>query len=394
MDLLTINSVHGGDELKQIKSDIAVLLQQRDDLQELVQNHAPILLSYYFSQLLLGPPEEHDSDARELKKILPREYRYCQVCILIQKSPSGIALSTKPALQVQSALDRPDSVRVYALNQNNRTLLILQYDREEDFSLWLANALNQFPDAFIAPGQAVNSVNTLAVSFTDANRTCDYRLIQSGQRDTVTRNEAKGAYFPFEAETDLMIALQTKNLAKAETLVKKLLDKNRILGGSLNGIYSELEHLIRTVDGTVEIPPAGDTSFEEWISRGLRIICAPNEKTGKRILEPKLLLELVDSSIQNPNISLQFIADRFDVSESLISKAFKEIGGIGFNKYINTRRIEMAKNLLLEAYDVTMVAKMVGYGNDTTFRRCFESETGLSPSEYKRKNFSIAAYKT
>jgi YesN/AraC family two-component response regulator len=106
----------------------------------------------------------------------------------------------------------------------------------------------------------------------------------------------------------------------------------------------------------------------------------------KRTIDPKLLLELVDSSVQNPNISLQYIADRFDVSESLISKTFKEIGGLGFNKYINNRRVEMAKGLLAEGYDVAVVAKMIGYGNDTTFRRVFESATGLAPTEFRQQN--------
>jgi two-component system response regulator YesN len=68
---------------------------------------------------------------------------------------------------------------------------------------------------------------------------------------------------------------------------------------------------------------------------------------------------------------------------SLISKAFKDAGGMGFNRYVNRRRLEAAKELLASAHDVNAIAKMTGYNNDTTFRRLFKDFTGLTPSEYR-----------
>jgi AraC-like DNA-binding protein len=384
MELLAVNTVYGGNELKQIKSDIAVLIQQRDELREKVREHAPVLLSYYYSQLLLGPKEEHGPAADALGKLLAADYFFYRVCILIQKTPSGVALATRPALLVQSALDKPDTVHVFAINQNSRTLLILHYNNEEEFISWQVNALNQFPRVFIASGCAVRSMKEIGDSFADANRVSDFRLIQSVRRGAETPNDVQGCYFPFEAEADLMIALRTKNLARAEKLIKRILDKNTVSEDSRNGIYHGLELILRTVSADVPSLPAGGR--EEWIYACIRDICSRQQGTSsKRTVDPKLLLELVDSSIQNPSISLQYIADRFDVSESLVSKVFKESEGVGFNKYINKKRIELAKNFLSEGYEVAAAAKMAGYSNDTTFRRCFESAVGLSPTEFKRQ---------
>jgi AraC-like DNA-binding protein len=387
LGLLSINTIYSGNELRQIKSSIALLKQQRDDLQDKMNEHSPLLVSYYYMALLLGPEQEREQAAAELQKILPLSFPWYRVCILIQRTPRGIALATMPALMVQADLDKLDSpVTIQAINQSGRTLLILQYSSEDDFKHWMDNVLALYPDVILAAGCPANSIIGLAESYTDANRICDFRLTQSGYRALGVHTEAQGYYFPFETEADLMLALWTGNQTRAGGLIKEILGNNANSNGSLDEAYRGLEHILRRVSNEIEASPAAGELSEEWIFRQAANICsAQAHDAGKHHLDPKLLLEVVESSIQNPNLSLQYVADRFDVSVSLISKAFKEIEGTGFNEYINRRRMEMATDLISEGYEVLAAAKMVGYGNDTTFRRLFKAHTGLAPSEYRQK---------
>jgi AraC-like DNA-binding protein len=389
LELLAINTIYEGDELKLIKSDIIGLLKQRDELQKMLQGQTPMLFSYYYIQLLLGPKEEHDQAAGELLKIITNNYLFFRVCIFLQKTPSGIALSIKPALQIQSLLDHSDSVRVYAINQNSRTLLIVRYDHEEDFALWLNDAHTQFPDAFIACGYAVDFLKNLSDSFADACRICDFRLVKSGSCYRDAENEHQNFYLPFELELDLIIALRTKNHEKSEVLVRKIMDANKEGKVALNRLYRVLESIQYSEygDNPHSIHSGNlDNLSEEMIFALVNNICTFSGTISKRLMDPSLLIELVDSLIQNPNISLEYIADRFDVSVSLVSKEFKNTVGTGFNKYIINKRIEMAKGFLSDGYDVISVAKMVGFTNDTTFRRCFKSSTGSSPSAYRQQH--------
>ena len=378
--LLAVNTIHGGNELKLIKSDIAGLLKQRDELQRTLQEQTPMLLSYYYSQLLLGNRDGYDSAENELNKILVTKYLHYRVCILLQRASSGITLPTKPALLIQSMLDRADSVRVYAINQSNRTLLIARYDLEEDFTSWLNEARDRFPDALIADGCTVDSLKALSDSFADASRICNFRPVR------FTNNESQDYYLPFELELDLIIALRTRNRVKSEALVRQILDSNADTKASLDGLYRDLESVLYSVDGdNSPLYYKSGILSEELIFTRIKNICTHPGTSGKRIIDPELLMELVDSSIQNPNISLKYIADRFDVSQSLVSKVLKDSVGEGFSEYINNKRIEMAKGLLSDGYDVISAAKMVGYTNDTTFRRCFRAAIGLSPTEYKQQ---------
>jgi AraC-like DNA-binding protein len=47
--------------------------------------------------------------------------------------------------------------------------------------------------------------------------------------------------------------------------------------------------------------------------------------------------------------------------------------------------MELAKDILAAGYDVAAAARMTGYGNDTTFRRCFKEFYGLTPTEYRQE---------
>lgn len=58
--------------------------------------------------------------------------------------------------------------------------------------------------------------------------------------------------------------------------------------------------------------------------------------------------------------------------------------GITFKEYINTLRIEKAKQILLENPDITVLelAKQVGYNRSETFYRVFKSIEGDTPKGY------------
>jgi AraC-like DNA-binding protein len=316
-----------------------------------------MLLSYYYSTLFIGTEQNSSSITEELQKLIGKNYSCNRVCILISTTPSGVAFPAKPALMVQAVLDKLYfPIYTHTINLSGRTLLILHYEREEDFSLWRDSVLENFRGSSLIAGFPAPSIADLPKSYADANRAAGFNF----------------------AKPDLVIALRTGNKSNAESLIRELLTEENIE----DGIYQELEQLFRTVSDSIE--PAPKSYTESWLFRQVQQICAA-ASIGDRAIDNKLLLELVDSLIQDPNLSLQYVAERFAVSVSLISKVFKEAEGVGFNHYINNRRMEIAKELLVSGFDIIAAAKMAGYSNDTTFRRLFKNYTGMTPSDYRQK---------
>ncbi len=89
------------------------------------------------------------------------------------------------------------------------------------------------------------------------------------------------------------------------------------------------------------------------------------------------------------DISIDEYAETHHVSVSWFIRNFKQCTGSTPMQYILSKRIYNAEILLQDnTYNVTEVARIVGYDNPLYFSRIFKKAKGLSPSAY-RKNINI-----
>lgn len=104
-------------------------------------------------------------------------------------------------------------------------------------------------------------------------------------------------------------------------------------------------------------------------------------------------LKNIEKAIQyiNDNLSrkltLEELASISCFSRTYFSALFKELNGLSPWEYINIKRVEKAKNLLLST-DMTIlfIANECGFNNISNFNRIFRKITGKNPSDYRRKN--------
>jgi len=90
----------------------------------------------------------------------------------------------------------------------------------------------------------------------------------------------------------------------------------------------------------------------------------------------------------DPNFSVQDISEHVNLSEVHLRRIFKSSVNTSPIKYINFLRLEKAKNMLISSnYTVTEVAQSVGFEDQYYFSRLFKKETGMAPSEYRKRSF-------
>ena len=83
---------------------------------------------------------------------------------------------------------------------------------------------------------------------------------------------------------------------------------------------------------------------------------------------------------------LEDAASAIGYDYAYISKKFKSAIGISFRKYVNTLRIILAKQLLLnETKTITEIASACGFNSLRAFNIEFKKAEGITPTEYKRK---------
>lgn len=91
----------------------------------------------------------------------------------------------------------------------------------------------------------------------------------------------------------------------------------------------------------------------------------------------------------NRPINLDEIAKIAYMSPTYFSKKFKKVTGFGFNEYLNSVRVKMAINMLLETrYSITEIAMYCGYQDSNYFGDVFRKMTGMSPSAYRKQHLN------
>ena len=104
-------------------------------------------------------------------------------------------------------------------------------------------------------------------------------------------------------------------------------------------------------------------------------------------LEKKSLMEQISFFVDGhlaEKITLQMIARQFSVSVSTVTQLFQKKSQTTFHGFLTMKRMEKARDLILEGLPLEAVGKAIGYRDHSTFYRAFRSAFGVSPREYRK----------
>ncbi len=111
--------------------------------------------------------------------------------------------------------------------------------------------------------------------------------------------------------------------------------------------------------------------------------------------EKHLIVGQLNSAMQkdklflNPDLSLDTLAAKLDVTSKKLSQTINETFNQNFFEYINTYRIEEAKQIFENTSDSRLTVLEVmydcGFNSKSSFNTIFKAKTGITPSEYKKR---------
>lgn len=87
-------------------------------------------------------------------------------------------------------------------------------------------------------------------------------------------------------------------------------------------------------------------------------------------------------------ITVEQLSEQFYLSTSYICRIFKAATGTTINKYINARRITIAKSLLAMNLGVSEVCEKCGFNDYSNFLKAFTKAVGISPKKYAQYSAS------
>lgn len=125
------------------------------------------------------------------------------------------------------------------------------------------------------------------------------------------------------------------------------------------------------------MPNAGNDSISDdptEVTKNLTVL-------DKQFLDK--LFEIVSDNIDNEELSVGYLADKFCMSNSTLYRKVTALLQISPNEYVRHVRMEKAVELLkTRKYSISDIVYQTGFGSHSSFNKVFKKEFGMTPSEY------------
>lgn len=135
---------------------------------------------------------------------------------------------------------------------------------------------------------------------------------------------------------------------------------------------------IAQYEGIITLLAAFAIQFSEYLNR---LLVEQSHAEPDVVMKAK---QFINANLED-KVLLEEVAHHVSVSTFYFCKVFKQSTGMTLTEYVNRRRVERAKQKLLNPQNqVAEVAFDVGYQSLSQFNRSFLRYVGVSPSRYRR----------
>jgi len=182
------------------------------------------------------------------------------------------------------------------------------------------------------------------------------------------KRQAEGMQIQFIKAVFLSIMLNISSLAKENGLT---------IGNEWNDEQLQWASLLNTFS---------IDEIKYFILEKLGLLFKQIEELKGKSKKIRIVMEYIKCHY-NEDISVVLIAEHLGMRSTYLSTLFKKETGKTLGEYIESVRIEKARELLKnDLLKLTEVSSLVGYNNANYFTTVFKKVTGMYPSDYRRKN--------
>lgn len=219
--------------------------------------------------------------------------------------------------------------------------------------------------------------------------------------------KTKQYQYPKEKEKKLIEALMSLKIEDATELLHHIVLEMRDISYSkisqaLTRLSMTIHNAITTIQKnnmlsetiSIQIPRLEDCeTIEQFISPHISLFeHVQHELSHRRNTKQSHLVEdinlLIEEHYSDPELCLNMIADKFQLSPIYISRLYKQHTQETIIDVINKIRLDHAKQYLIQSNAaITGIAEQCGYTSSSYFHRIFKKNFGVTPAEY-RKSYS------
>lgn len=273
------------------------------------------------------------------------------------------------------------------------------YDVLDELKVCLKNDTD-YVELFIGIGNVHKSLSGLKISHKEALKSLR-AMPKSRPSIQVSVDKTIKYIFSNNDESNLLDALIMNDTNKALEIINNAVEKNENIDErSTKQLYSQILNTIfkakriKKISFNEQNKYDFETAYElmskstsEMYKQILILLEHFTVKPKKNIIGAEII-QYIDDNFSNNMLSLDLIANEFNVNSSYLSVLLKNTLNINYHDYLNNLRINEAKRMLTKTnMPIKEILKSVGFNNKQTFISTFKKITHVTPNEY-RKNKS------
>lgn len=249
----------------------------------------------------------------------------------------------------------------------------------------------------------------LPVSYRQALDALSYHFYTEGNGafscENTSWGRSLGAIDTTERENAFLFAFRSGNLPQSLSLLEELVQE--ISGPAALPDPREVELLFQSLalrmqrvllakfpaeeaaafDALLQARRADAADLQEyrvWLRRlceiGVRMIEGERASESQKVIYRSMAM--IRSGL-GEELTLERCARHANLSVGYYSNLFKKVAGQTFQQFVTHARIERAKEMLIEDYQVQEIAEALGYEHRRYFSEVFKKTTGQTPTEFK-----------
>jgi len=201
-------------------------------------------------------------------------------------------------------------------------------------------------------------------------------------------NDAKAILASLPALADRKLGSDPENVPAQSLFLCSVLDAVCFAILELGGPSAEIAELRRVqgvrmqhASGLLELQQEFLHAADYLLSDARRLYLGRHEKIVERAR--RVIAHMLEGSHEAPVIVPGIVAARLGISAGHLSRVFKRMTGMTFERYVMLQRVELAKRRLLDpSSSIAEVADRCGFCNSSYFSHVFHAIVGCSPRDY------------
>lgn len=387
-----------------------------------LQKVLPMIRMNFLSALFSSnPPDTSEINAR--MRMMDIEFLHKFFCVAVVKleklqESEKVVLYEYEKLQICSKLEEmfttDNSICLY-YEKDNTIKMLVNFDFEESILYKLGEEF--FNETQKLSSEGISISKYMSFGKTDTNlqhMSTSHKIAMNGLNysyvfpekylftfDDIINLEEKRSYLNRLLLNNLSNSLKSLNCEKSIADMENLI--NNLRGGSFSyqQIYTTLSSCVSLVEDFLTTHVGQDIDLEAGFRNTSNIleyeiwIKKVMHKAFSDILEAdsnnNIIVvraqEFIKENIQNPQLSLEYVAQGLDINYKYLSRVFKNETGIKFIDYVTNLKLNHCRNLLINTnLKVEEVSDIMKYSSPQYFISRFKMMFGYTPKQY-RENY-------